>query len=1040
MNGFVYVPSAQNSSGILSIFNRQNSRGGFTFSNGDTISATLTSRADGNATLHTPDDFTFTVPGDSISGNVGDVLHFKVIRQDSSGLALKQIHAQKLEASIARGNAGIDDVNFVSTSLEKMNEEAEYRAAAHKDQQVKAAQIVSQIRRGQRDISNNATKSAIAAIAASGLDLNKVSFFTLNNVINEIESLPETQGGRSGSRQSNRRSENNITTAVNKVQSLLSGGIADTAIAQLLKGGMDITPEQVYASRYMGGQEEPSYLDNWDTLDRQISRRFDRHGIENNQRNMDAARFLVANNIPINQHNIEATVLLRNLEHIPAEMLQSQIELTVSQGEDPSQMKLMPLLSSIDMEAVLEAIKQLPDLQPQDVRTVMEAGQPLNLKHLYEAANDRADEVYKPIETPVSSIPVPEDHILTAQRQLVEIQWKMTVQAAVRLAHKGIKIDTTHLQELVMHLRSLERDSHGQYLRAAGTEDSAQNTARMEDIFSTIRQIRPVAFHLNANISGKILSRQIDFNLTAVHQAALAYEAGSTMPDGRYGDSLQKISNQFGPLLTRLGIEPTAENIRAATILSRNEIDVSMPDIEAIKAIDAKIAAVMDKLSPMMAAQMLKEGLRPLEMHVDEMLAYVRKFEDSHGYSNRDKIAQYILEMDRSKALTPQEREGMIAVYRMLNLIQKNGAAALGMAYKQDAPLTLGGLMEAARNYDGKHIDTSIGDGYIENIVKPLVNIRTSLASATAAFGAPRPLSYTHMLADAVIDKAAPPILQEWMPNEKEALEDLLQKDPVPPSFKPNQDLAMQAVQQLTEAPPTLIAMLQNAGVMPSSKNIKAARDIKENKMISSLQKAIREIKASTKNLAEPFDFDNSSLADILESGGQKEVIQKLWDTLADAAPTEAVQDAMAMLASQYAMANDEAFEAPIPINGRLANLKLYTLNEDAVADGTARTFLSLATEGLGNVQSFFTINGNQVNLQFAAENPAARARLEANKDSLFALLQEAGFDLGELTFTYNVREESSSALAPQGREVAVNPEEDHFGIPLNTSDYEFKV
>lgn len=1045
MNGFLFVPNTKNSSanGLFSIFNRHKGNSPLSLASGDTITATLTTRENGNATLRTDDDFTFTVPGDSVTGDVGDTLHFKVISQDSSGLALKQIFPQGLNVAMERGNAGIDDVYNVATSLEKMNEEAEYRAEAHKEKQVEAAQAVARIKRGQRTIANNATKSAIAAISASGLDLHKISFFTLSNMIKDIKALPDAPGSHANNINVDDAKDAISEVALEKVRDLLSGGLPDAAIAQLLKSGNDITPEQVYASRYLGGAETPAYFDNWDTLDKQIEKRFRRLEIESTPRNLEAARFLVANDLPISRNNVEATVLLRHLAHIPQEMLMAQVELSISHGEDPTQMKLMPLLSFIDMESVLDLVKDLPKLEGQDVRTVMEAGKSLNLKNLFEAADVRDTSsvgvtVDAPADIPKPTLAVPEENLITAQRQLAEIQWKMTVQAAVRLAHRGIVIDTVHLQELVMHLRALERENHAQYLRAAGTEDTKQNTARMEDIFRTIQEIRPVAFHLNANISGKVLTKKVDFNLQGVHQAAQAYESSATRPSGRYGDSFAKISDQFEGLLKNMGIEPTAENIRAASILSRNEIDVASSTIDAVKAIDAKIAAVMDRLSPMMAAQMLKDGYNPLDMHMDEMISYIRKFEDLHGYSGRDKIAQHILEMDKSQTLTPEERSGMIAIYRMLNLIHKNGSAALGVALKQDAPLTLGSLMEASKFYDGKkNVGGYAGDSF-KHIANPPESIRATLSKAVS-MNLTAPMSYADLLADDVIDKASPDTLKKWMPEEKvqAALEDLLQETPKPPAFVPNQDLASQAVKQFTDTPAPFIAMLQKAGVLPTPNNIKAARTIKEGSLTETLKEAISEFKANL------FDFDMLQER-LMQGEGQEEVIQNIWDSFGDALPTTAIRDAQMALAVHHALSNngnsDSDIEIPIELNGRLASLKMYTLNESAVASGDARTFISLTTEGLGTVQSYFSIDGGKVNLRFAIDSQASRLKLENNYNMLAALLAEAGFEIGSLSFVYTQPTAETAIMAAQGKDVAIDPEEDLYTATLELSDYEFTV
>lgn len=1053
MNGFVYIPAAQRGN---TIFNRQRGPGVPAFERGDSITASLVSREDGRALLRTPDDFSFSVPADSVKGDVGDVLHFKVINRDKSGLALRQIFPgayEAVQAAIKRGNAGIEDVGNVAKSLEQMNEEAQYRYDSDKEEQIKVAQAVAHVRRSQRFMSLNSTQAAIAAIAAMGLDLHKISFFTLSNVIQEVEAMPEYANQGNAGTQANQANQANpknpeasatssATPPEKSISFEITESLPDGAVAYLLHSGKEITPESIYAARYSSAPEKPIDLAGWDSLDKQITKRFNREGIENNPKNIEAARFLVAYDLPITRHNIEMSVMLRNLDLVPK---------------------------------AIETVQKLPSIKPQDVQTILEAGKPLDLDHLFDA------EAYQtqPAQSSQSGqeiVYVAEEKIITAKRQLAEIQWQMTVQAAIRLAHKGIKIDTEPLEELVNHLRTLERDGHAKALRAMGMEDTNQGINKMRDVFRVIQEMRPIITHAASNIAAKVLSKQVNFTLTGVHheaitnQAQLVYEAGSMAPKEAFG----QVENQFEGLLFKLGIKPTAENIRAATILSRNEMDITQSAIDSIKGIDAKMGLVMDRLHPMMAAQMLKDGLLPLNMHMDEILNYIRKFEDHKGYSGREKIAQYILEMDRSRVLTQPQREGMIAIYRMLNLIQKNGAAALGLALKQDAPLTLGSLMEAAKYYDekGAHavVDAHVDDDYGGKAPpKPPESIRASIAQAaslSASFGSySGTLSYTDLLADSLTDKATPDNLQEWLKNENKPVEDVLKEAQQKgvTGFEPDLERAAQAMRQFIEAPPALITMLQKSGMIPTPDNIKAARESKENALIKALQGAANEIRANNKGLGAYLDeefFNNENLISTLAGeGGQREIIEKLWNALGEAAPTEAVKEAQGLLAAQYAAADDGNLEIPIQLNGRMASLKMYTLNEDAVAGGTPKTFLSLNTEGLGIVQSFFTLDsvpdsaldsvqnngsgnekGKSVSMTFAVESQAARIKLESNKDLLVAMLQEAGYEISDITFTYAIKEEQKITQAPQGREAAVDPEEEVFDVPLELSDYEFRV
>ncbi|MCL2015080.1 MAG: hypothetical protein FWG68_02405 [Defluviitaleaceae bacterium] len=338
MNGFVFIPTAQNG-GNISIFNR-NRRETATFTDGDTLTALFTARENGRATLRTADDFTFSVPADSIRGEVGDTLHFKVVKQDKSGLALRQMFASVLDAKQQRGNASIDDVRNVAKSLEQLNEEEAYRNENNREEQVKVAQIVAQVRRSQQNIGNSG-QAAVAAIAASGLDLHKISFFTLSNVIQEIETdinlnipenIPENIENAENIKNAENTENSNISDAPTKkptntpvspsvpapspqelqnLRNMPIENLPDAAVAYLLRSGKEITPERIYTARYSTAHETPLELVGWDSLDKQIGKRFEREGIENTAKNLETARFLVAYNIPIDRRSMEYATLLQ---------------------------------------------------------------------------------------------------------------------------------------------------------------------------------------------------------------------------------------------------------------------------------------------------------------------------------------------------------------------------------------------------------------------------------------------------------------------------------------------------------------------------------------------------------------------------------------------------------------------------------------------------------------------------------------------------------------------------------------------------------
>jgi len=1071
MTGFVYIPSNQNT-GLSSIFQRSDRQPAFaSLTNGDVLTAVVAERDSQHVTLRTPDDFTFRVSADSVTGDEGDTLHFRVVKQDSSGLALKQIIQQEADVALIRGDAGIEDIQQNTKTLEQMTEEADLRAETHKEQQVKAAQAVARVRRSQAFLSGNAGRAAIAALSASGISLEKVSFSTLNTVMLQMERHPEMQSRRKAAdsvAQALRDQGLPVTkhnkAVLERVLERVSGHLEDDAIANLLRGEREITPENIYAGRYSaskkdGGQEAKAPIEEligkWDSpkeLDAQIEKLFQWEKIENTDKNHDVAKYLMANDLPITKENVESVSLLKELDAVSQEALLAKAAAAISQGKDPAKVDLLALNNNEGAqtivvpesvaEAALKTVQALPLITTNDIRAVIADNLPVTLQQLIKSALAQGD-----AKNPVVEPGQKEKSLIEFKRQLAEIQLKMTSQAALRLAHKQINIDTAPLQELVEHLRKLESETHASFLRAVGANDTPQEVARMDDIFRHVRAIHP----LTANVHAAVHLQQVEFSLSGVHQAVLAaraleqYEATATIPNPRYGDSFAKVRGQFEGLLENLGIETSAENIRAAFILSKNQMDVEQAAINSVKEIDAKIESVTRGLHPMLAAQMLKEGLSPLDMHMDDMLSYIRKYEQVHGHSGGDKIAQHILEMDKAGTLDSKERAGMIAVYRMLNVIQKNGAAALGFALKQDSSMTLGNLMEAAKYFDKNKrgdagLDVSVNDSYgqLEAVLRPPESIRASLQASKSITP-----EYNDLLADALTDKALPENLQNLMANPEmldKPVEDLLRDELADaPSFKPDMSQAAQAVRILAQASPALVTFMQSNGIPVTPSTLRAVRNASrsDNALEDSLNKLMEETigdvgeNIGATDSADWTDALMDSSLDAFQRGERpREIMERLWFALNNSLPTPAVQETRGLIEMQYGHENEE-LEIPIMLNGKVSTLKLFVLNEQAVADGQARTYLSLSTASMGKVEGFFTIAEGRVQLQFAVTDPEARAHLEANSGQLAALLQEIGYEIEGLQFT----SATDSSSNEESGATAINNTS-----PFKASDFEFVI
>ncbi len=409
--------------------------------------------------------------------------------------------------------------------------------------------------------------------------------------------------------------------------------------------------------------------------------------------------------------------------------------------------------------------------RPRTTKNNPNRNQPIAPETVSEASDQQTEQDVVPVASSQTAGDATQDaqfeETVKARRQLAEVQLKLTSEAASRLANKQIDINVMPLKQAVEELRKLESDLYEKNLKIMGAEPSAENIDKMQDLFSKMQTVAQTPNSAYTIVSD-VINNNIDFSVEGMHKSAVNakvfedIEMFQTAPSQKYGDSFSKVDDQFSDLLASLDIEPTEANIKAAKILSRNEIDVTPENVLDAKIVDFKISEVFDRLHPIVAAKMIKEGLNPVDMHVDDVLEYTKQFENELGQTSRDKLSGYILDMDNKSAVAPEDREAIVAIYRMLSTIQKHGSASVGVTLKSDVDLTLGNLLEASKTFErtkkGQDMDFTVDDdfGLLKDIVVPKENIRNILNRVNEA--APRPAPTADPVADG--ESASEPVAE----------------------------------------------------------------------------------------------------------------------------------------------------------------------------------------------------------------------------------------------------------------------------------------
>lgn len=1073
----VSVNSTVSQGSINSLLN-QNKNSNF-FSKGNTFNATVVGKNKNNFILEAFGNVRFETSFSSSSPNIGDSLQFEVINSGSNGVALKLIN-HITPPSTKRGVNQISDSDimelFKQSNFVKDEDSSEPvdDIESIKEDKAKISRAISKIKNQLSYTSDNLSLAAVNELLAKGISMDKITLDTLNSMLHEIEANPsidipesdlEAIINNSNTNKSNLGEKKCIVKALlqhklptsdhnieslekviecfNKVKSL-----DDSAIIHTLKEGKSLTLDNIYLCRHSLGSSN-IYKDNvdnsiWENLKPEINKTFINENIENTKENIEISKLLFSNELPITKDNVSLVSFLRGLEeNLDLESLVYEGCQNIRKDIPSTNIDLTKTVYSKESQDLNNTYKNilrdLPHILPDLVLTVESLNKPVTLYNLRQAmhVNDSVP----------SSLSATSQNNITYRRELAEIQLKLTSEAAFRLADKKINIDTMPLSKVVEELRLLEKESYGKTLTTIGAEPSTQNVERMVSLYDSINNFNP----LSANVFADIIKNKTLFSVEGINKSQLAYkamegyEAFLTTPNTKYGDSFNKLYDQFYSVVENLGISPTEGNVRAASILSKSKIDVNYESILQVKVIDEKINYIQDTLHPHIAASIIKDGLNPLNMHVDQLISYIDSFNDKYGNNLREKISQHILEMDLKNDLSKEDRDSMVAIYRMLNEIQKNNSASLGLNIKSGQDPTLGHLLEASKYYSRTHGDFNYTDihvdnnfGGVENYNTPTNSIRSLLDKTYQAETADN-ISRVEALLNKVED-VTPLMLNELIYNEmllrstsdklsSEVFSNLISSDtnlwnePLPALLDKIENMAsnkifenlekskevVDNIKHIIKSNPNTINFLESNSIPTSLINIQS---------MTALLKNHGYIGKKLNSIEEENDlslFDDLILDSPIEYIGDNDSLKKSLNNISDSLDklcfesndTTLVKEVKllqnAIKVQDFISRKQEVYSIPIRLHDKVSNLNIYIPNGSITKNHDINIAISIDSPKIGEVNSYIKAQGNNLTIYLNSNDNSTLELLINSKSTLIDILIDSGYNLQSIQYNENI-------------------------------------
>ena len=798
-----------------------------------------------------------------------------------------------------------------------------------------------------------------------------------------------------------------VKEAVDKVKDFTK--LSDGSVKFMVENGLDPTIENIYRASYSAGgdgnrqgrgyyaQELPGYYAkkadtvNQEELAAQIEKVVSEMELsEEFTTAKEDARWLVEKGIPVTQEAVERLHDIRQIQFplSPDDIIRAAA-MAIGEGKQAENALLSGNASNIYEQAVWYR-ENTQNITEDAVYQVIGEEKAVNLKNLIRAQAELQD-----ITPGAHNDRIAEsEKYITATRQLVQIQLKMTITANIRLLKSDFSIDTAPLSRLVEALENQENILKSRFF---GEEEALGLTQKSTLYRNTTDVLRELPY-MPAAVIGRMSVEEGTVSLSYLHTtgtalrtqyeaAGTAYETLMTTPRSDLGDSIKKAFRNVDDILTDLGKEITEENRKAVRILGYNNMEISQESLETVKSAQRQVEDILKEMTPAKTLSLIREGVNPLTMSLENLETELKNIAQKPE-EETEKYAKFLYRLERNKEITQPERDAYIGIYRLFHQIEKSDGAAVGSLISQGADLTLGNLLSAVRSRKAKNMDVNIDDsfGMLQEKIEKGTSISAQIENGILKSRMTRSI-YRDM---------TPELLKQAGITEESTLEELddairnqNQAENRNPDYNENAYVndKMGDFLRASQAEAHLLQMMKDYQIPCSVNNVLAAERLMQEK---------GDLFRQLKSYAEKTDEENAfekAVFDVVEHFTGKEEAKQAYDTfLANAADilkeaADTVVDTTIdiktlslchkQLSLAGALSNNENYELPVVLNGTLTSINLTIVHNSEEKGCVSAAF---ETELSGKTGAKFYVRDNQI-----------EAFLVAEKETGEALLREAG-------------------------------------------------
>ena len=859
--------------------------------------------------------------------------------------------------------------------------------------------------------------------------------------------------------------------------------LSDKGIHYIIKNGLEPTIENLYKAQYSGSyyQYQQVSTDTWNSLLPQASEIVSNAGMEINEESLSSAKWLIDHKLPLTEGTLWAYRDLNLIKNNSSEeeILNKAINAfancnlpesaNLSMADTERIEAINQVLNNISDEALHLAVNTKENIDLINYRDlkgawqkVQQSTEQVDDKLVKENVKNAQDNRIRDNSiTTDGQISQQEDihsidiKTITVRRQLEEIRLRLTVESGQRLIKNGIQLETDSLSKIVDGLKEIEDQYYRNLLQEKNVTASPSNIELLKDTITSLEQLKTMPSYVLGSTLANRFTETADGLLKAGIQCKQAldkvneaYETLMTSPRSDMGDSINKAFRNVDAILEDMNLETTTANQRAVRILGYNQIAITEENILQVKAYDQQVNHMMKNLHPAVTAELIKEGINPLNTPIEQLNLQIQQMKQELGVTGttgeEEKYSKYLWKLEKEEKITEEEKKSYIGIYRLLHAVDKTQGAAVGAVIKAGQEITLSNLLAAVRTIKKGGIEATIDDdfGTLENITKSRESITDQINAGY----------YKNVIKDIKNDIEPDKLAslgnsEDIMNMSIEVLQDKLISSPLDDSIDSGKEQEywsekVKDYRELIENSKEAIHFIESNQLPVTIQNIQAATDLlsgeqsfyKQWKKITpgmdsdyTEASSILDSINFTESQEEPFSVDTISEGlissmdnhntmieqySIIEENVEN-IITQLYEnpviTTKDIKTLQRISNGMAFLNN---LATKESYEIPLAIGDKVTNVNVTILRNTEEA---GKVDISINSENLGKVNVNFSIKKEGLKGFITCDNRNGLDTLKSYEDRIKQSILQEGIEVKQMNYGMENKTKSINNLKISG-------------------------